>query len=273
MILEARKSVRELQAERASVEVEIQTMRERAEANAGQRREELEQELADLRRQQLDSFEDERKQAVEAERNKGFEDGRCAGFEEGYSTGRQAGYTEARESELGRIREETERLLPCVRSLVDEITTRRTRLGEGARSELIQFAVEIAKRVIKREVRDFHSEIVIENLSQAVDLIFLRKKVTVQLNPDDLEVVEKFVPAMLESFGGVESFEVRPVSDIAPGGCRVVSGSGTVDLSLDVQLRAIEDALLDGVAEVEAAERTETDGIGSEDARTEEVVS
>ena len=41
-----------------------------------------------------------------------------------------------------------------------------------------------------------------------------------------------------------EHFDVRAARDIARGGCRILSGTGVVDLSLDVQLEEIEHALL-----------------------------
>jgi len=42
---------------------------------------------------------------------------------------------------------------------------------------------------------------------------------------------------------GFESIEVRPQADVTRGGCRIVSGAGIVDMTLETQLSLIEASL------------------------------
>lgn len=266
MVCEARQRVQALQDEQRAMEDGIRQRRAAEEQAAEDRRKELEGRresfFEDIEKEREARLEAGRREGVEAGRREGVEAGRLEGYQSGYADGRQAGYREGREAEIERLREESRPLVATLTSLINECSVATSEMRQGLRLELIHLAVEIARGVIKREVRDFGSQIVLENVRQAVDLIFLRNRVSVQVHQDDLAVVEKYAGEVLETFAGLEEFEVRPVNDVAPGGCRVVAGSGIADLSLDVQLEAIEQALLDrGPAkEQETVAVTETVG-------------
>lgn len=248
MVREARQRVCELEESRRAIEEEIRARREIDEQAAAARRQALEAELDSARAASVESLEQARQQALESARDQGLELGRRQGWEEGYAEGRQSGYREGREAEIERLGRETAPVVAALRALIDEYAARRRELLDGARAGVIRFAVEVARRVVKREVRDFGDAIVTENVRRALDLVFLRNRIVVQVNHEDLVAIERFAAGVLASFSELEDFEIRPAREVERGGCRILAGTGVVDLSLDVQLDAIENALLGDLA-------------------------
>jgi flagellar assembly protein FliH len=178
----------------------------------------------------------------------GRDDGYQAGFQEGYSEGRQAGYQEAHKDERARIAAEAAPLALTLEGLVRQIEMRRKTVRREATAELLPLALEIAKKVVKREVREC-PEVVVHNVRKAIDLAFRRTGLTVQVHPEDARLVERYAPEIFGCFAGLTGAVVTPAEDVGRGGCRVISGSGTVDLRIEAQLELIEQALFGRLAE------------------------
>ncbi len=256
MVQEARDRVTDLRAEQRALEEEVRARRQAEEQDAAERRGAIEAEIEEERKKALEEVESEKQAIIESGRQSGFEVGQREGFDAGYAEGRQKGYTEGREAEIARIADEATPAIDAIRSAIDQLSADRTELLHGARSEVLRLAVEIARRVIRREVRDCHGEVVVKLIEQAVELIFLRERIVIQVNEADLKAVEKYAAEALESLAGVEELEVRPARDVARGGCRILAGTGVVDLDLDVQLQEIERALLGEYAPERLPEET-----------------
>lgn len=136
---------------------------------------------------------------------------------------RQRGFEQGREEGLAQV---TERLV--------EIERERERLVAGQEKEIVEMVLEIAKKVIARELKKGAIvDIVRQALRQAVG-----DRVVIRLHPSDKE-----------KFSGKEVIEeTRTVTiegdeAITPGGCVVETELGTVDARLETQWEAIRKAL------------------------------
>jgi flagellar assembly protein FliH len=227
---------------RAELQREDRDLRRAAEEELSQRRAELEAQAAALR----DGAAAEGRSAGLAQGQKdGREEGYRSGFEAGYREGREAGYREAHQSEMDRLRGEAEPLAQSLAALVEEFGSRREALLQAAREELLPLALSIARKVIKRELREC-PEAVLANVRKAIDLSFRRHGLVIQVHPEDLALVERHVPQLTADFSGLGGLTVKTAEDVGRGGCRVASGSGMVDLRVESQLELIEQALFQG---------------------------
>jgi len=250
MVREARERVAELDARAQELERVLALRQAAAERELLEKKEAAERELAEWKEKSLGEarsaydagFERGRADGEPAGRAQGREEGFRTGFEEGYAEGRQAGFSEAQEAERARMAAETAPAVASLASILGELEARRRSLEAEARRDLVPLAIEIAKKIVKREVREC-PEIALHNVRKAIDLAFRRSSLVVEVHPEDARSIERYIPDLKRSFAGLTEVAVRPSEDVSRGGCRVVSGSGAVDLRIEAQLEVIEQAL------------------------------
>ena len=121
-----------------------------------------------------------------------------------------------------------------------EISRLREQLAASAEHELVQLALEIAKKVVRREVT-VDREIVISLVRLALLRFHNRAMATVRLHPDDY----RFVMANREALGLENTITLVEDSTISRGGCLVETDIGDVDARIEQQFNEIERGFLD----------------------------
>jgi hypothetical protein len=80
-------------------------------------------------------------------------------------------------------------------------------------------------------------------VERAIGQIFRGCEAVLQLHPDDIGVVEEAIGRRPRWAEEIENLRVQPTNEVRRGGCRLLSGAGVVDVTLDGQLELIGDAL------------------------------
>ncbi|MBI1761192.1 MAG: hypothetical protein HYR56_07120 [Acidobacteria bacterium] len=122
---------------------------------------------------------------------------------------------------------------------LDELAGLREQMAARAEQDLVRLALEIAKKVVQREVRVDH-EIVLTLARVALGRLHSRANATVRLHPDDYAYVWSH-RERLNSEGAVEIVEDRTVG---LGGCIVQSELGEIDARIEQQFAEIEQEFL-----------------------------
>lgn len=263
IIREAMERLDEMNARRDELEAEIERRKDSLEEELAGHRQELEAGL-EATRAEIDSIREQAhregfEKGREEARQEGYDEGYQEGFAQGATAGRETGHREAHEAETRRIQEETEFLVATVKAFAHAISTGRSEMLQAARGELVSLAVKIAERILHREIED-DLEVIRRHVSEALELAFGASRVVVQVHPRDAEVIQSHVGGLLETLEKFEEFEVQACEDVTRGGCRILTGRGEVDLTLETQLAQIEARLLE-VARGEHTERI--DGISA----------
>jgi flagellar assembly protein FliH len=173
----------------------------------------------------------EAQRILEAARNqaRALEEGaRRAGREEGLRAGRRE------------ASEEVERAVRLLTAMAERVEQERMRLLERIRLLLPDLAVEIARRVIQREVsvdRTFIAGVVEDALHQVSG----HERILLYVNPEDLAAVEALRPDWAASCSGSVTVLADPSVD--PGGCLVESVEGLVDARVATKLEEIRERL------------------------------
>ena len=142
---------------------------------------------------------------------------------------------QAREAELAQA-------VAAVQAAASELAGLRERIVAEAEGQLVELALEIARRVLMQEVRAGRHEIdpiVREVLARVPG----RGEVTVRLNPDDLARSE------LAAGDGQAVFQADP--SVRPGECRVETAEGAVVSEIEAGLGEIADGLREAAASPE----------------------
>jgi flagellar assembly protein FliH len=145
----------------------------------------------------------------------GFQEGRAAGHEQGMaeiSSGAAA---------LG--------------GAVEGIEALRAEVVESIEADAIELALRLAGKILAGALQA-RPELVVEVVQGALRRIGDRRRITVLVNPADLEVVKAALGELTAQGSGVESCEVQSDERVAVGSAIVRTVEGEVDASVHTQL-------------------------------------
>lgn len=178
----------------------------------------------------------------EEARARGHREGVAQGLEEGRRTGREQAFAEA----VGEFGSQRASLADVFAGAVAEFEEKKQRLLLAARADVIELALAIARRVMKRrmEIPEEARASAVENAAEALALVTPQSDAVLRVNPGDREAMERFAGDLLKSVQ--ERRHVRVISDstIAPGGCVITTAEGQIDATPDTQLDRIADLLV-----------------------------
>lgn len=122
---------------------------------------------------------------------------------------------------------------------LDELTRLRATIALRAEQDLVRLSLEIAKKIVRREVTLDH-EIALTLARVALARIHNRAVATIHLHPEDYS----FVALHRDKFDGNCSIELAEDRSIERGGCLVSTEMGDIDARIENQFAEIESGLL-----------------------------
>lgn len=152
-------------------------------------------------------------------------------FAKGYEQGERAG------TEAGAKRAEA--MLRRLAQTIDELADVRRAMINQTERQMVQLALSIAKRIVRREVL-LDRDLTLAMARVALDRLGDSTSVTIRLHPDDFAATAGRRDAL------PVGSRVSVVADgaVSRGGCLVQSDFGFVDASVDAQFQEIARALL-----------------------------
>ena len=117
----------------------------------------------------------------------------------------------------------------------------------NAESQLIDLALEIARKVVMHKVEE-EPEFILPIVKAALEKVRNQEKVNIRVNQADYETVLKIMPELIKSAKTDSVINVTVDNTIAAGGCIVKKIYGSVDARLDSRFEMLKKALQDVVA-------------------------
>ncbi len=151
----------------------------------------------------------------------------------------QQGIEEGRRQAAAELQNEAARLARAI----EEVAGLKPRLRASAERELVELALAIARRILRRELH-VDAEAVLGLAKAALEKASLREVTEVRLHPD----LAAPVRAHLARIGAPQSILVRQDPSLEPGAVLVETVRGTIDASLETQLDEIGRGLADTLA-------------------------
>lgn len=136
-------------------------------------------------------------------------------------------------AETGFLRENLTETIDRISSLAKEVTAK-------LESEVVELALEIAKKIVAREINT-DREVVLAVTRTALTKLHARTLASVHLHPDDLVFVQENRDRL--NFHG--SLELIEDKSITPGGCLIHTDSGDIDARIESQFDEIAHGLLE----------------------------
>ena len=109
--------------------------------------------------------------------------------------------------------------------------------------EILNISVEIAKKIIKKELAQT-PDVILESVT-AILKGLSREETTIMLraNPSQVDMLKNDVPEIAKQFGLEAKVMVIPDESVMEGGCIVTTTNGVVDATIETQLAIISEAL------------------------------
>ena len=170
--------------------------------------------------------------------------GLAAAVAQAHARGRAEGLREGLREGRAEAEAELEGLKATLEMAVREVWAHRERLTREVEHDVVRLAIEVARKVLGDVVRK--EEGVVERVVQdALRRVSARDRVTLRVNPEDLESVRGQRERWLALVEGVERFEVIEDRRVPRGSAMVTTLDGTVDARWSTQIQEIERALYD----------------------------
>ena len=135
--------------------------------------------------------------------------------------------------------------LAALATAADEVRGSAGLVADRLEGEAVDLAVAVAERILAGTLA-VEPERVVEAVRGALRGITDRSRVTVFVNPDDLELVRDAMGELATTLGGIEAFEVQAERRVGRGGAVVRHPEGDVDAQLATKLERVRE-LVEGL--------------------------
>lgn len=102
-------------------------------------------------------------------------------------------------------------------------------------------AIKAAKKIVNKEI-ELSENTIIDIVSTTLKAVSQHKKVTIYVNPDDLNTIENNRNQLKQLFESLESLSIRPRPDIQKGGCVIETEGGIINAQIENRWRILEAA-------------------------------
>lgn len=152
---------------------------------------------------------------------------RSAARAEGHADGLHAGLEEGRAQVAA--------ALSALSSARAEVVALRESIAEALERDAVELAVQLAEKIVAGTLA-VEPERVLDVVRGALRRLAERRRVTVLVHPDDLELVRGAADGFAGELGGIEHCEVQAERRVTRGGAVVRTDEGQVDASVETQL-------------------------------------
>lgn len=142
--------------------------------------------------------------------------------------------------------EQVDRVRRLVQAMLRGFAQQRRELLAELRPYVVRLAVEIARRIVQRELRT-DPGLIVRTTDTALEQVASASGVRVRVHPLDAELLQQTMSEMVPAPDRAAAIEVVPDGSIEQGGCVVESDRGIVDARLRTQFEEMQTSLLDAL--------------------------
>lgn len=159
---------------------------------------------------------------------------RLQGYNQGFEQGEAAGLAAAQEA--------TAELLGRLSTLIDGMHESHTTFFRAAERQVVDLALQIAAKVVEREVENM-PDLAVNVIRSALEEMDARTALRVRVNPADFELLQRRWQSVVPSSIPADRIELQPDEKVQSGGGVIETTHGQVDAQLDTKLAQLGNAL------------------------------
>lgn len=152
--------------------------------------------------------------------------------------GHQAGYAAG----LAEAQEQMAAGIAALAAAAAEVGLERERVSSAVETAAVELGLRIAEQALGAAV-EARPEAVVDVVRGALRRLVERDRVTILVNPEDLDLVRDASDALMAELGGIEHCDVQVERRVARGGVIVRTIEGEVDATLSTKLARARETL------------------------------
>ena len=165
---------------------------------------------------------------------------------------RLTGEADGRAAGIAAGRSEVDAALAALSCALDGVGDLQRTLVAALEQDAAALAFQLSEHILA-SVLDVQPERVVDVARNALRRVVDRRRVTLTVHPDDLEILSDSIKRLQAELGGIEHCEVQADRRIGRGGALLRTEAGEIDVTVDTQLERAREI-------VAAALRCEHDG-------------
>lgn len=142
---------------------------------------------------------------------------------------------QGRREGLEAARHQAESALRALAVAVEEVAEERRRSADVLEREAVELALHLADKVLCTSL-EVKPELVLDVVRGSLRRVVDRERVTVMVNPADLELVRDAAGTLTGALGGMERLEIQEERRVPRGGCVLRTADGEIDARIGEQL-------------------------------------
>ncbi len=146
-----------------------------------------------------------------------------------------AGEAEGRAAGIAAARTEAAPAVAAIAGAAEAISGLQAQMLAELEEDAVEMAIRLAEQILAGVI-SVEPERVLDVGRNALRHLSERRRVTLVVNPDDLELVSECVDQLQSELGGIEHLAVQSDRRIGRGGAIARTDSGEIDSGLDAQL-------------------------------------
>ena len=171
-----------------------------------------------------------------------------------------AGEAEGRAAGMAAARDDAQPSVAAMAAALESIGQLKAQVLADLEQDAVEMALRLAEQILAG-VLDVQPERVLDVGRNALRHLIDRRRVTLVVNPGDLELVSECVDQLQSELGGIEHLGVQSDRRISRGGAIARTESGDIDAGIDTQLARAREI----VAAALARDPSAHDGEASDD--------
>ena len=148
----------------------------------------------------------------------------------------------AKEGYKAGLEEARNDILDLRESIADFISAKKE-VFEYIAPDILEISVEIARKIIKKELEQDPQAIITMILEVMENLSKDETKIIIRVNPMQADLVREELPKALSAKGTEARITVTADDSVETGGCVFLTSNGIIDAGLDTQLEILKEAL------------------------------
>ena len=181
----------------------------------------------------------EAQQMIANAKGQGFEAGQAEGLQAGREQGRQQGRAEA----LAQVAEQLQALQQNWTAALQDWETRKQELHRQAQQAVLELALALAEKVVRRRV-EVDPTVIVAQVTQALAHVLQPTDVTVRICIQDRPLLEEALPRVLAMFPQLQHLQLVDDPAVNRGGCVLSYDQGRIDARIETQLQRMVELLL-----------------------------
>jgi flagellar assembly protein FliH len=153
---------------------------------------------------------------------------------------RAAGEADGRAAGMATAQAEMAPVLEALWGAVGELAAIREDVVRELESDAVTLAMRMAEHIVAGTI-EAEPDRIVDIAGLVLRRITERRRVTLVVNPADLDLLSQSVAALQSELGGIEHLNVQSDRRVGRGGVLARTEDGEIDASIETQLRRIRD--------------------------------